>query len=218
MSTASTGVGGRRKPADQRIDEDLASLVVLFEKSASRIGDRGERFLRLYKDKAPSIKGPESAYLRGMTDAMILPLASSIAMYSFELDGAAIIDMYSTLEHFLRVECMKLLKDSPKTVRRLIDKSYLTFYADILSDMGVFDQSDVSFISRLTTVRNGLTHRKLKQLSDVLGKEFTMMDIYSGAERVDAAPFIIDAMVLLHKTLMFELKKQDKYPRFQASD
>lgn len=137
-----------------------------------------------------------------------------LMLYALELNGLAIVELHGFLERFLVRDVPKLLARSKKDAailrKHLFKKISLATLAELLRDLKIWDENDLTFVHELSGLRNAIAHKNIKTLSYILQlkKSPSVFDIDSIMAHHNCIPHMIRTIHLFNK-LIWYLKTND---------
>lgn len=185
------------------INKTIQELIYLIKNDIPTAQDKLEKFINAFEDEFPL----ENAHCRGGAEALTWALMDGpLVLYALGRNGSAIIELHSILEAFSAREIVSLfptpIRETIKT--RVIRRCTLEDLAIILCDFGIWDKNDIKFVEKLNKLRNGITHKNPKLISNTVcsGKMISILDIDSKMADVNCIPLIVRTIHLLFKMAM----------------
>ena len=145
-----------------------------------------------------------SPYERASAGALAWALMGApITLYALRMNGPVIVELHGILERFaMRDVTQHLVKPRREdALRNLIERRGLPDLALAYSDLGIWNESDVKFATKLHRIRNGVAHKNPKVISREVcsGKRIHILDIDSTMTNVNVVPLILRTIRLLMK-------------------
>jgi hypothetical protein len=130
---------------------------------------------------------------RGTASALLWSLFTHvIAMSSMGFPSEGIIDSHAILESYSRRELTSRISSSrgKKVVEELVRRQSLDSLACSLRALGVLTDDDVKLSSELAQFRNGLAHRNVKPIKQLmkLSDDLHSLDVWYAASKMDWVP------------------------------
>ena len=169
---------------------------------------RFNNFERQFDEKYPRSNSSERNRAVGLAWLMETPLTLLILGHN----SAAIVELHAWLERFALIELSKQLGKDEVTrdiIWKLIKRKTLSEVADIVIQLGLWEQSDKAFITRLKNLRDGVAHKNFELLSKHIGggKSLGANEVTEILNRVDCAPYFLTTMELIIKLVIKRRKK-----------
>ena len=158
----------------------LKTGIELHIKNAKDRIVHSEKIAELIYDKINS-KFPTNHSYRPLVQALTdFYFYRSIQLISLGQLPSAYIDMHALLEEAAIGYFPKSikLKDNIYVLRDLIKRKTLIDLAGYYKDLGLWDKKDITFIKKLSNIRNGVVHRNIKLLIKHLGSKKGFMRGY----------------------------------------
>lgn len=159
---------------------------------------------------------------RGYIDAFTaLSFDNALELYFLGMNASLIVDLQGVLERF----CFNALTDilpsdnlSELIISEMMEKRTLVDFAPYLKTLAIWDDDEVKFAKKITTLRNGIAHKNIKIVSKFLndGKQNHYASIDSIMHKIDCLPYIIDTFKLLVKVSEVITSPLLKNPRLHA--
>jgi len=182
-------------PSISAIVEEVASSI---ENSLPTVRSRLKVFVKAFDREFYDL------YERGAAVELSWALMDApLTLYALGMNGPAIVELHGILERFAMRDVTRHLAKSQRrhALRKLIERSGLPDLALACSDLGIWDESDVKFVTKLHRLRNGVAHKNPRVISKEIcsGKKIHIVDIDSTITNVDVIPFILRTIRLLIK-------------------
>jgi hypothetical protein len=183
------------------------------------------RLLEAYYDEFAknflTVPTEESGYNAGAWESVSWALLDTpVLLYSFGLNGSAIIELCSILEWFGAAEIAKFYKLKGSTMQRVTHFMNLPDVAEALKEIGAWNEKDVRFATKLNRLRNGVAHKNAELVSKAVlaRKKISMLDIDTELKNVNILPYINESTRLLIKMMEFSagVSTANPTPKAQA--
>jgi hypothetical protein len=194
--------------------EDLLPLVGSWipdeiKRDLPKTQKRFDSFERQFDERFPRSSSDRNRAF-GLAWLMEAPLTLLILGHN----SAAIVELHAWLERFTLLELSKRLgKDevARDIIWELIKRRTLSEVTDIVILLGLWDQSDKAFISRLKNIRDGVAHKNFELLSKHIGggKSLGADEATKLINRMDCVPYFLTTMELIMK-LVIRRRSQKK--------
>ena len=195
-------------------------LNYLSEKIKNNISSGEKRFSKLI-DEINSRFPPKSAP-RGAFDGITAVLFdTALELYFIGNNSALFVELQGILERFCFNELTDLLPVDEKS-KKIITKSYqrktLRDFAPYFKTLDLWEEDDVKFARKLTTIRNGIAHKNTNLVSRHLhdGKQNHPTSIHEITANVDCIPYILNTVDLIIKASKAAQPSFIDNPRFKA--
>jgi hypothetical protein len=195
-------------------------LVFLENKIEKSINSGKKRFEKLLKEIDE--KYPPKSVTRGSFDGITaIVFDTAFELYFIGNNSALFVELQGLLERFCFNALTDLLPVNDVAKEIVIDsyeKKTLRDFAPYFKTLGLWNDSEVKFALKLTTIRNGIAHKNGQLVSKHLfdGKQSHPESIHEITSKVDCIPYILSSIELIAKASQAATPAFIKNPRFKA--
>jgi len=141
-------------------------------------------------------------------------LKGAIVLYLLGLNGSAIVDLYAILEDNARTDISivpNFTKPQAAAVTTLAERHTLFDFAKFYFALNVWSAEDVSFVKKLTTIRNGVAHRNPAKISRQLlgGKAIDFGEIDQVLSTANLPELIVNSITIIIKSFRTFIRLTD---------
>lgn len=195
-------------------------LPYLEEKISTSIEPGKKRFKKLIKSIDADFP-PKSAKRGAMDGISAVTFDTAFELYFTGNNSALLIELQGILERFCNNALCDLLPIdnlSQKVIVDSFEKKTLMDFAPYFKQLDIWDENDVKFALRLTTIRNGIAHKNALVVSKYLndGKQEHFSSIHEITSKTDCIPYIVETLKLILKASKAAEPSFIKNPRFKA--
>ena len=210
----------------QMISETFDSISTRLKKALPNIRQRFEKYHRMLNKEFPplsELKEDRACDKKDLRELMFKRRGAFIAtkhlmngslmLCALELNGLAIIELHGFLEHFLVRDVPRLLTRSKKEAgilrKHFFKKISLIKLSELLRDLKIWDTDDLTFVNKLSGLRNTIAHKNVKNLLNIFKlKANSVFDIDSIMAQHNCIPYMIRTIHLFNK-IIWHLKTND---------
>ena len=195
-------------------------MTYLEEKIAKSIEPGKKRFNKLLIaiDSEFPPKTPKRGAIDGIT---AITFDTAFELYFTGNNSALLIELQGILERFCNNALCDLLpidNNSQQIIVDAFEKKTLMDFAPYFKQLNIWDDIDVKFALKLTTIRNGIAHKNATLVSKHLndGKQEHHSSIHEITTKTDCIPYFIDTLKLIYKASKAAEPSFIQNPRFKA--
>jgi hypothetical protein len=195
-------------------------LPYLEEKIAMSIEPGKKRFKKLIK--SIDVEFPPKSPIRGAMDGIAaVTFDTAFELYFTGNNSALLIELQGILERFCNNALCDLLPIdnlSQKVIVDSFEKKTLMDFAPYFKQLEIWDENDVKFALRLTSIRNGIAHKNALLVSKYLndGKQKHFSSIHEITSKTDCIHYIIETLKLILKASKAAEPSFIRNPRLKA--
>lgn len=199
------------------IENRLAFLERKIEKSINSGKKRFEKLLKEIDEKYP----PKSVQRGSFDGITAIVFDTAFELYFIGNNSALFVELQGLIERFCFNALADLLPVNDVAKEIVIDsyeKKTLRDFAPYFKTLGLWNDSEVKFALKLTTIRNGIAHKNGQLVSKHLfdGKQSHPESIHEITSKVDCIPYILSSIELIVKASQAATPSFIKNPRFKA--
>jgi hypothetical protein len=177
------------------------------ERDLPKIRKRFKRFEDTF-DKIFPTGSSDRVRAVSLADLMETPLTLHLLGHN----SAAIVELHGWLERFALRELSKRLgknKVAREIIFDLIRRKTLSEVTDTIIHLGLWDQNDKAFITRLKNIRDGIVHKNFELLSKHIGadKSYLSFEMDKLINKIDCVGYFITTMGLIMKLVIRRRRK-----------
>lgn len=152
-----------------------------------------------------NIEFPENTGLRGAAEGLIHTLFQNVfELFFIGNNSALFVELQGLLERVSIDQICSLLsvnKDAETILRDAFSKKTLNDVAGYYKDLKLWNEEDVKFAKKISSIRNGIAHKNALLVSKHLGngRQHSLSSINLVTQNVDVIPYIFKVVNMLIK-------------------